>query len=239
MNILGLDSSAKAASAAVLDADNKIITAYGGVNVKITHSETLMPLTESVLAAAKLSLSDIDAFAVTAGPGSFTGVRIAVSAVKGMAYALNKPVYAVSTLHSLAYNLLGQDCIACCLMDARRGQFYNALFRIAGGEIERLTPDRAIDADELEAELHGYAGDDAPKIITVGDGAELFNNASIVLSAPIAQLHQNAVSVCLAASEYTPVPAKELMPLYLRPPQAERERRDGRPCPPAAKGENL
>jgi tRNA threonylcarbamoyladenosine biosynthesis protein TsaB len=246
MNILGLDSSAKAASAAVLDADNKTITAYGGVNVKITHSETLMPLTESVLAAAKLSLSDIDAFAVTAGPGSFTGVRIAVSAVKGMAYALNKPVYAVSTLHSLAYNLLGQDCIACCLMDARRGQFYNALFRVSNvgrdalsAPVQRLTPDRAISADELEAELHSYAGDGAPRIITVGDGAELFNNASIALNAPIAQLHQNAVSVCLAASEYTPVQAKELMPLYLRPPQAERERRDGRPCPPAAKGENL
>jgi len=199
MLILGLDSSAKAASCAVFDADTHSIIAYGGVNAKITHSETLMPLVENILKAAKLTLSDIDAFAVTNGPGSFTGVRIAVSAVKGMAFALNKPIYAVSTLHALAYNLVGRDCVANCIMDARRGQFYNALFRVSGENIERLTPDRAIAQTELETELQNY------------------NNA-------ITADEINAVSVCRAAWEYTPISAKELMPFYLRAPQAERER---------------
>jgi tRNA threonylcarbamoyladenosine biosynthesis protein TsaB len=220
MLILGLDSSAKAASCVVFCTDTQSIITYGGVNAKITHSETLMPLAENMLKAAKLTLSDIDAFAVTNGPGSFTGVRIAVSAVKGMAFALNKPVYAVSTLHCLAYNLLGCECIACCVMDARRGQFYNALFRVSGEKIERLTPDRAIDKTVLESELLNFENE---IIITVGDGAELFHNE---LCAPIAVRHQNAVSVCLAASEYPPISAKKLMPLYLRIPQAEREREE-------------
>jgi tRNA threonylcarbamoyladenosine biosynthesis protein TsaB len=207
MLILGLDSSAKAASCAVFCTKTRNIIAYGGVNNKITHSETLMPLAESILKAAKLTLNDIDAFAVTAGPGSFTGVRIAASAVKGMAMALGKPVYAVSALHSLAYNLLGSECIVCCVMDARREQFYNALFRVSGEYIERLTPDRAIGKAELEAELQDYT-DANEKVITVGD-EEI-----------------SAVSVCRAVLEYPPVSAKELVPLYLRMPQAERERNE-------------
>ncbi|MDR2559581.1 MAG: tRNA (adenosine(37)-N6)-threonylcarbamoyltransferase complex dimerization subunit type 1 TsaB [Oscillospiraceae bacterium] len=220
MLILGLDSSAKAASAAIYDTDSQNIITYGGVNAKITHSETLMPLAETILKAAKLTLNDIDAFAVTGGPGSFTGVRIAVSAVKGMAFALDKPVYPVSALHGLAYNLLGRECIACCVMDARREQFYNALFRVESEKITRLTKDRAIDKSELESELLNYEDE---IIVTIGDGAELFCKE---LCAPIMQREQNAVSVCLAALEYTPVTAKELMPLYLRLPQAERERKD-------------
>ncbi|MCL2077842.1 MAG: tRNA (adenosine(37)-N6)-threonylcarbamoyltransferase complex dimerization subunit type 1 TsaB [Oscillospiraceae bacterium] len=230
MLILGLDSSAKAASCAVYGADEKNIIAYGGVNNKITHSETLMPLVGSVLKAAKLTLNDMDAFAVTNGPGSFTGVRISVSAVKGMAFALGLPVYPVSALQALAYNLSGQDCIACCLMDARRGQFYNALFRIretppaSGEKITRLTSDRAIAQSEIETELSVYKGE---KIILVGDGAELFYSQmkfSAALLSAAACCHQNAVSVCLAALENKAVTAKELMPLYLRLPQAERER---------------
>jgi tRNA threonylcarbamoyladenosine biosynthesis protein TsaB len=206
MFILGLDCAAKAASAAVFNTETQSMTVSASMDAMRTHSEALLPHAESVLKAARLSLNDIDAFAVSHGPGSFTGVRIAVSAVKGMAFALNKPVYAVSTLHSLAYNLLGQDCVACCVMDARRGQFYNALFRVNNGSVERLTPDRAISAEELEAELQNYAGE---RVITAADD------------------EVSAASVCLAASEYTPISAKELMPMYLRMPQAERERRAG------------
>ncbi|MCL2637600.1 MAG: tRNA (adenosine(37)-N6)-threonylcarbamoyltransferase complex dimerization subunit type 1 TsaB [Oscillospiraceae bacterium] len=199
MLLLGLDSSTKAASCAVFCTDTQSIISYGGVNTKITHSETLLPLTENILKAAKLTLNDIDAFAVTAGPGSFTGVRIAASAVKGMAFALNKPLYAVSTLHALAYNLRGQSCIACCNMDARREQFYNALFRVENEVITRLTEDRAIGKAELEAELQAHKN-----VITVDE--------------------VSAISLCRAALEYPPITAKELMPFYLRAPQAERER---------------
>jgi tRNA threonylcarbamoyladenosine biosynthesis protein TsaB len=231
MLILGLDSSAKAASVAIYDTNagsGSPIISYGGVNAKITHSETLLPLAESILKAAKLTLGDIGAFAVTSGPGSFTGVRIAVSAVKGMAFALNKPVYAVSTLHSLAYNLIGQDCIICAVMDARRGQYYNALFRVSGDKITRLTPDGALSGEEIESELRNYD----ERIVVVGDGAELFCEAR---SAPVAQRYQNAVSVCLAALGQAPMTAKELKPMYLRVSQAERERRSAQ-CA-SAKGE--
>lgn len=222
MIILGLDSSARSAGCAVTNGGKTL--AYGFVNVAATHSETLMPLTESVLKAAKISLRDIDGFAVTNGPGSFTGIRIGVSAVKGMAFALNKPVCGVSTLLSLAYNLVGGDVIASAVMDARRGEFYNALFDICGDEITRLTPDRAVDADELGAQLAEFG---EKRVVFVGDGAEkayaYFDGAGI-LASEITR-YQNAVSVCLAADDF--VPAREITPFYIRKPQAERERLAG------------
>jgi tRNA threonylcarbamoyladenosine biosynthesis protein TsaB len=239
--LLGLDSSAVAASCAVADfAAGGRILAYATVNTKTTHSQTLMPLMESVLKAAGLTPSDLDAFAVTNGPGSFTGLRIGVSAVKGLAFALGKPVCGVSTLKSLAHNLAGQDVTACAVMDARRGEVYNALFEIRGDEIKRLTEDRAISLADLGKELERY-----DKVVLVGDGAELAyehfggqSNGRAPLScggqetstpfarsvklAPEILRWQNAASVCFAAEDF--ISAKELMPIYLRKPQAERER---------------
>jgi len=221
MLILGLDSSAQSASCAVFESDKGKLFAYAFANVPATHSETLLPLTESVLKAAKLTFADIDAFAVTNGPGSFTGLRIGVSAVKGMAFALNKPVCGVSTLLALAHNLVGGDMIACAVMDARRGEFYNALFDISGEEINRLTPDRAIRADELGSELAEFG---EKRIVFVGDGAEkahdYFDGAGIL--APEIMRYQNAASACMAAKSF--VSASELAPIYIRKPQAERER---------------
>ncbi|MBQ9483054.1 MAG: tRNA (adenosine(37)-N6)-threonylcarbamoyltransferase complex dimerization subunit type 1 TsaB, partial [Ruminiclostridium sp.] len=118
MLILGIDSSAVSVSAAVCDGSTVI--AEGFINNRITHSQTLMPLTEAILKNAGLTLADIDAFAVSAGPGSFTGLRIGISAVKGMAYALGKPCRAVSTLHAMAFNMLSWEGIVCAAMDARR-----------------------------------------------------------------------------------------------------------------------
>jgi tRNA threonylcarbamoyladenosine biosynthesis protein TsaB len=208
----------------VVDKELGKIKAYGSVNVKITHSQTLLPLAENILKAAKLSLHDIDAFAVSNGPGSFTGLRISVSAVKGMAFALNKPVCGVSTLLALAYNLLGRDAIACCVMDARRGEVYNALFDVCGGNVERLTPDRAISLAELGGELSQLT---EKEIVFVGDGAELAHDyfEETCSIAPEITRYQNAASVCFAADESEFVPAKKLMPVYIRKPQAERERR--------------
>lgn len=230
MIYLGIESSAVAASAAIVEtneAENKIIAA-GTVNAAVTHSETLMPLMESLLKSAKIKLTDIDCFAVTNGPGSFTGLRISVSAVKGMAYALGKPVCGVSSMLALAYNLKGFSGIACPVMDARCGQVYNALFKTDGENIIRMTEDRALSLSELEKELiEKYSG---KKIILVGDGAEIamdaMNSKSIsVIYAPLLLRLQNAVSVCLAASDAEcTVTAEELMPSYLRLPQAERER---------------
>jgi tRNA threonylcarbamoyladenosine biosynthesis protein TsaB len=227
MKLLGLDSSAVAASCAVVDIGVGIkILAQASVNVKQTHSQTLMPLCESVLKAAGLSLADIDAFAVSNGPGSFTGLRISVSAVKGMAFATNKPVCGVSTLLSLGYNLTGSDCIACAVMDARRGEVYNALFAVNGGAVTRLCPDRAIALTDLEAELSQSYKD--KKIVLAGDGATLANEHFDLkyATAPEHVRWQSAVGVCRAAVGKQFISAKELMPIYIRKPQAEREREE-------------
>ena len=226
MLILGLDSSAVAGSCALCEIreDKKTVIAASFVNTKLTHSQTLMPMVEDMLKSCGAELKDIDLLAVNSGPGSFTGIRIGVAAVKGIAFALNKPCVGVSTLHSLAYNLIGIDCIACTVMDARCNQFYNALFEVNAEKITRITPDRAISASDLTEELNQY-GD--KKIILAGDGAELAYksmNAENIALAPLTIRLQRAENVCLVAAEYESVTARELLPAYLRLPQAERER---------------
>ncbi|MCM1299703.1 MAG: tRNA (adenosine(37)-N6)-threonylcarbamoyltransferase complex dimerization subunit type 1 TsaB [Firmicutes bacterium] len=237
MLILGLDSSAIAGSCALCDIgeDNCRIIAGSFINTRQTHSQTLLPMVENMLKCAEINIKQVEKLAITSGPGSFTGVRIGVSTVKGLGFALNIPCVGVSTLHALAYNLLGIDCIACAVMDARCNQFYNALFRIKGKSVERLTEDRAIFSEDLKKELNIYENE---RIILVGDGAELasralnkaqecessqMNNVQLEL-APLGLRLQKAESVCLASKEYQAVSAKELLPHYLRLPQAERER---------------
>lgn len=242
MLILGLDSSAIAGSCALCDVEGDVeknckIIAGSFINTRQTHSQTLLPMVENMLKCTETDIGQIERLAITSGPGSFTGIRIGVSAVKGLGFALNIPCVGVSTLHALAYNLFGIDCIACAVMDARCNQFYNALFTIKGNNtVERLTEDRAISVEDLRNELTQYKG---KRVILVGDGAELasklmnnvrnidsqesVNNVQLEL-APLELRYQKAESVCLAAREYPEQTAKELLPKYLRLPQAERER---------------
>ncbi len=229
MKILAFDSSAVSASVALTE-DGKLL-GESFLNAGLTHSRTLMPMTREMLNTAGFNLEEIDAFAVSAGPGSFTGLRIAVSSVKGMAAALNKKCIAVSTLEAMAYNLpqIGEYTI-CAVMDARCKQFYNALFKIEKGGIIRLCDDRAIMVDKLSGELKDIDGD----IVLVGDGANLAYslisetdiNKNIQL-APQALRYQKASSVAAAAFEKykknEAVSAAALMPSYLRLSQAERE----------------
>ena len=225
MLVLGIDTTAVAASCAVceMEADSCKVLMSGTINAKQTHSQTMLPMMESLLKGSAIKLENIDRFAVSAGPGSFTGLRIGISAVKGMAFALNKPCAAVSTLEALAYNLLGQKGIACAVMDARCNQVYNALFRVDGETVTRLTPDRALFLTDLADELNKYS----EPIILVGDGAELtyrnINGENITLAPPMLRF-QHGESVCLASRNCSDISAKELMPGYLRLPQAERER---------------
>lgn len=226
MKILGIDTSANVASAAICEIGEKPrVIASGSINTKLTHSQTLMPFIESLLSNSKTELSDIDAFAVSVGPGSFTGLRIGVSAIKGMAYGLNKPCRAVSTLLGLAYNFTVTDCILCAVMDARCNQVYNALFEIKEGKVSRITGDRALFIDELLAELSEKYSD--RKIILAGDGAELVfgktESKNILLSPPTLR-YQSGTGVCFASAECEDIEAAALMPSYLRLPQAERER---------------
>jgi len=223
VKILALETSAKAVSTAVVESGEVLAYAYQCSG--LTHSRTLMPMVEDMLKNAELSLDDIDALAVAAGPGSFTGLRIGVSALKGLAWAKELPCFGVSTLEAMAQNLAHTDGLLICAMDARRNQVYNAVFEAKNGSLTRLCPDRAIALDELIAELK----DDERKKIVLGDGGKLcyaaLQKAGIDCSlAPAPLLHQNAVGVALAAEKLSPVSGAQLQPVYLRVSQAERER---------------
>lgn len=227
MRILAFESSAKAASVALLADGNLIAEAYQ--NFGLTHSVTLLPMAEDLLKQLNLTTEAIDYYAVAQGPGSFTGVRIGISTVKGLAWADQKPCIGVSTLEAMATLHSYQEATLCPVMDARRNQVYNALFSSKEGAVQRRTEDRALAVEELEQELQQITG----KIILIGDGAVLCYNTfgeklPNVILAPEMLRQQRATGVALAAYAmaqqglYTT--AEELVPFYLRMSQAERER---------------
>lgn len=228
MKIISLECSAIPCSAAVL-IDGEV-AAYEFSAEKITHSQTLMPRVKAVTEKAGIKISEADCFAVSAGPGSFTGVRIGISAVKGMAAAKKIPCAAVSTLRCMAENYNDTDCVVCAVMDARCNQVYNALFSVENGKIQRLCEDRALLCDELVPEIKTIA-ESGKNVIIVGDGAEVFypfvENISGVELSSEDRRYQNAVGVVLAAKELIEnnklLSPEELQPVYLRLPQAERE----------------
>lgn len=219
MKILALECSAGPASCAVCEGGR--ILAQDFTNLPLTHSQTLMPMVKEMLEKANLGINDIDALAISNGPGSFTGIRIGISAIKGLAAAKKLPCYAVSTLRAIAENFADCDCTVCAVMDARCNQVYNALFKVESGKITRLCPDRALMIDELVAELSEINGE----IIIAGDGTDLFSKyegENISLASGELK-YQNACGVAIAANEVDPTTPNLLMPFYLRLPQAERE----------------
>ena len=227
MIILSLECSAVSCSTAVLE-DQKVI-ASGFINRKITHSQTLLPMVKNVLARSNFSVEELDGIAVSAGPGSFTGIRIGISAVKGLAAPRHLPVVGVSTLRAMAENLTGTNGIICALMDARCNQVYHAFFSSQDGTIKRICNDRAISMEALKIELQSYTASDP--VYLIGDGSTLFyefiqDKKNIFLANEQIRF-QNAVGVALAAwqdfCDGTTVSAEELLPIYLRLPQAERE----------------
>lgn len=227
MKILALETSAKAVSAAVAE-DGRILCS-GYQDTGLTHSRTLMPIVEHILQNTGLTMADIDAVAVSAGPGSFTGIRIGVSAAKGLAFAVDKPTVGVSTLAAMARNVAFTDGLIVCAMDARRNQVYNALFEARDGGLTRLTPDRAIGLAELAEELR----DDPRPKTAVGDGARLCFDylTESRISCRLAPPHlvmQNATSVALEAEALAAagklLSPQALEPVYLRPAQADRLR---------------
>lgn len=230
MRILALETSAKAVSAAITE-DGRVL-ASGYQDTGLTHSRTLMPIVEGLLKSIGMTVQDMDAIAAAVGPGSFTGIRIGVSAAKGLAFAVDKPCIPVSTLAAMARNAaLPSEELLICAMDARRKQIYNALFSVQDdGTLNRWTPDRAISLADLAKELE----DDLQTKTILGDGASLCLDAlaaagvSGIRLAPPHLVMQNAVSVALEAEELAQagglVSAQELTPVYLRPPQAERLR---------------
>lgn len=227
MVILGIESSAVSVSAALVK-DGKLLS-EAFLNVGLTHSVTLLPLIKQASEGAGLTPEEIDAVAVSNGPGSFTGVRIGVATAKGIAQPTGKKCVPVSTLEAIAYPLSDSDCIAVSVMDARCNQVYCALFRCANGKMTRLTEDDAISLDALCDILKSYN----EKIILIGDGADISYNylhanlPHIAVASPLIK-YQRASSVAFLAAERlenntnirTP---DELVPSYLRLSQAERE----------------
>lgn len=226
MLTLAIDTTANTATAA-LTKDGSLVALYT-VNGLLTHSETMLPMIENMLEKSALSVSDVDMFAVSEGPGSFTGVRIGVSLIKGLAYGTDKPCVGVSTLDALAKNLEGSHGYVVPVMDARRNQVYTAVYK----DGERLCEDMLIPLDELYIKLTELG---AAEIQLVGDGygvaSKFFADKDIeVLATPALLIPQNAVSVALVAEsmykngEYKT--DRELGARYLRASQAEREREE-------------
>ena len=226
MLILALESSAKAASAALME-DESLIAQYSQCS-GLTHSRTLLPMVDDMLKNTEKKIADVDLIAVAHGPGSFTGIRIGVSTVKGLAWASDKKCVGVSTLEAMAWHGVSAGGLICPVMDARRSQVYNALFEPDGdGRPVRLTEDRAVSLAELAGELKDY--ECAP--LLVGDGAKLTydyltNEGIACRMAPANLLYQSAWGVGMAALGREAGSADDLLPVYLRLSQAERERQE-------------
>jgi len=227
MYILGVESSAVSASAALMKDGKLIGEAY--INAGLTHSQTLMTLIDNVLKNAGITFKDIDIAAVAHGPGSFTGIRIGVAAVKGLCFVNDTPCYGISTLEGLANCADVDSFIICPVMDARCMQVYTALFEKQDGETVRLLEDTPMKLEELAVVLKEYD----KKILLLGDGADIAykflseKNENICVFSEVFK-YQHACGIATAAQKkynkgISPVKSDELLPVYLRLSQAERE----------------
>ena len=227
MKILAFETSAKAASVALMENGKLLGESYQ--NTGLTHSQTLMVMAEDLLKACNLTAKDVEAVAVAAGPGSFTGVRIGVAAAKGFAWGGELPCYGVSTLEAMAQNLGVYQGYVVPAMDARRNQVYTAIFHAEKGILSRVEEDMAISLAELGEKIKNFA----EPVFLVGDGALLCYNTLLeeipgLVLPPEHRMHQWAAGVALAAQAMMdagdPGNGAELTPNYLRLSQAERER---------------
>ena len=227
MKILAFETSAKAASVAITDNGKLLGESYQ--NTGLTHSQTLMVMAEDLLKSCNLTVKDVEAVAVAAGPGSFTGIRIGVAAAKGFAWGAELPCYGVSTLEAMARNLGAYQGYVVPAMDARRNQVYTAVFHAEKGILSRMEEDMAISLADLAGKIKNFE----EPVFLVGDGAVLCYNTLLeevpgLVLPPEHRMHQRATGVALAAQIMAdggdPGNGAELTPNYLRLSQAERER---------------
>ena len=228
MKILAIDTSCNVATVAVCDHE-KLISEYS-MNHKRTHSQKIMPMVEEILKSCELTIRDIDIFAAANGPGSFTGLRIGVSAVKGFAHAMNKPVVGVSTLEGLAYNLPYCKYRVYPIMDARCSQVYNAVYEWGDYDLAEIISPRALSLEELCGEIVSIG----KKVVFLGDASLVYKEAlqnvlgELCIFTPSNQLMQKASSIAHAVykkvNKGETLLYSEFLPKYLRKPQAERER---------------
>ncbi len=227
MKILGIDCSADTAAVAITE-DGKLISSFTG-NMKKTHSNTLLPIIKNLLEYSGTSASEIGLYSVSVGPGSFTGIRIGVATVKGLAFGKDIPVVGVSTLEAMAYAFCDREgSIVCPVLNARRGDVYYALFKIEDGRAVRILEDDSVNAKTLEEMLAQYAD-----VLFIGDGIDVLqksfsernvNDANELLHYP------HGYGVCVAGEfamrEGRHTSEDKLAPVYLKPSQAERERNE-------------
>lgn len=225
MNILAIDTSGPVAGCAVMQ-DGKIVHSIA-MRHGLTHSQTIMPAVEAALSAVQLTCRDMDVFAAVAGPGSFTGVRIGVCAVKGLAHATGKPCCAVDALEALAMNFFGSDAVICPILDARRGQVYCAAFDTASGAPKRMRKDDAMALEDFFKLLP-----EGRRLIFLGDAAGLhatkilnaLGERAVIAPENLRDLRADAACCLAARNPEAWTDGNLLRPVYLRAPQAERER---------------
>lgn len=223
MTLLGIDTSGKTASAAIVTDGS--VKAQVGVYTRLTHSQVILPMVKNLLEVSETELSDVDGICVANGPGSYTGLRIGISAVKGICFAQNKKCIGISTLESLANNLYGLDTYVCAVMEARQSLVYAAVFKSSEKKVERIADDEIIEKAALFEKLK----DMDQKIMLVGDGASKFAADFVcenIHSAPPQLLLQKAESICFAAMNYELYGAEKLDASYLQPTQAEKLRKE-------------
>lgn len=230
MKILGIESSSLTASAAIWE--DGILTAEYTVNHKKTHSQTLLPMIDAICGMTEQNVGELDAVAVAAGPGSFTGLRIGSATAKGLGLALDIPLIPVPTLDAMAYQCFDAASLICPIMDARRNQVYNGLYRWENGRFEVKVPSRALDMGEVIEEINRLGG----PVIFLGDGVPVQSETIRALVcvpyylAPATMNRQRAGAVAsLGAERYAQgqfQKAEEHAPEYLRPSQAERVREE-------------
>lgn len=226
MRILAVDTASKVAGAALIEGPR--ILAESWLNTGKTHSQRFLPMVQDLLKNADVSLQEVDGFAVTVGPGSFTGLRIGIATVKGFYQAVKKPIACVVTLDALARNLLGTGGLICPIMDARKNEVYSALYREQDQKLVRITSYRAVNPDILLKELAALR----EKVFFVGDGVSIFREKieqeleTLAFYAPPASCLLRPAQVALDGLEKfqegnTTVGGFEIRPLYLRPSEAE------------------
>ena len=230
MKILAIDSSGQVASVAIVT-DEAVLAEYS-VNYKKTHSQTLLPMVEEVMKMTGTEGKELDAVAVTNGPGSYTGLRIGSSTVKGLAMVWDKPIIPVPTVDTLAANYADYDGLICPLMDARRGQVYTGLYRFTDGKLTAVVPQVCTMLNDILEKVNELG----EKVIFLGDGVPVHRQeiaGQVTVPYTLAPMHrsvQSAASLgylaCMYLREGKTVTATELVPEYLRLSQAEREREE-------------
>lgn len=232
MKILGIESAAMTASVALLK-DDAIVCEYT-TNFKKTHSQTLLPMIEEVMRMTDTAAKDVDVFAVSEGPGSFTGLRIGAATVKGLAYAVNKPVVGVPTLDALAYVCCGSQYVLCPMMDARRTEVYTGLYVFENEAFIRLEEPCCLPVREQVEAAEKIAAEKGKKVLYLGDGADVYKNVILECAkiGPVfAPAHVKSEKAS-AIAEYgrvlfeqgKAVDAFSFEPVYLKKSQAEQER---------------